>query len=113
MELIHPLYECYQTVIEEGELSASQKQAVMTLIEKKGKDRSFISNWRPISLLNFDYKLLSKVVSRRFQNFLPLLIHKNQTGFMKGRFIGDSIRVLQDVMSYTMQKKLSGLLTVH
>lgn len=109
-ELIDPLYDCYEAVINEGELSCSQKQAVMRLLEKKGKDRSFISNWRPISLLNFDYKLLSKCISRRIQNFLPHLIHRNQTGFIKGRYIGDSIRVIQDIMAYTLDKKLSGLL---
>ena len=39
------------------ELSTSQRQAVIKLIEKKGKVKRFIKNWRPISLLNVDYKL--------------------------------------------------------
>ena len=37
-------------------MSLSQKQAVITLIEKKGKDRSLLENWRPISLVNVDAK---------------------------------------------------------
>jgi len=109
-DIIDPLFECYETAIELGELSSSQKQAVVTLIEKTGKDRAYIKNWRPISLLNFDYKLLSKSISIRIQNFLPSLIHKNQTGFIKGRYIGDSIRVLQDIMLYTVAKNIGGLL---
>ena len=108
--IIDPLFECYEEAIRIGQLSSSQMQAVVTLIEKKGKDRSLIKNWRPISLLNFDYKLLSKTISRRVQDVLPVLVHKNQTGFIKGRYIGDSIRVLQDIMEYTLANNLGGLL---
>ena len=43
-----------------GELSNSQKQAVITLLEKKGKDKTLIKNWRPISLINVDAKIASK-----------------------------------------------------
>ena len=103
------LLKCYQSVNQTGELSSSQRQAVITLIDKKGKDRAFLKNWRPISLLNFDYKLLSKTISFRVTEYLPKLIHHNQSGFVKGRFIGDSIRVLQDIMSYTLEKRLPGL----
>ena len=44
------------------------------------------------------------------QKYLPKLIHHNQSGFVKGRFIGDAIRSIQDIMSYTNQKKLNGIL---
>ena len=52
---------------EKGELSTSQKQAVTTLIEKKGKDRRYIKNWRPISLLNVDLKIASKAIVCRLK----------------------------------------------
>ena len=42
-----------------GELSNSQKQAIITLIDKKGKDKRMIKNWRPISLINVDTKIIS------------------------------------------------------
>ena len=48
-----------------GELSASQKQAIVKLIDKKGRDKRLIKNWRPISLLNVDMKLISKVRASR------------------------------------------------
>ena len=48
-----------------GELSHSQKQAVITLIEKKDKDRTWIKNWRPISLVNVDAKIGSKAIAKK------------------------------------------------
>ena len=53
--------------LEVGELSTSQKQAVITLIEKKGKNKHYMQNWRPISLLNVDAKLISKVLTMRLK----------------------------------------------
>ena len=57
---------CVNEYFEKGEMSYSQKQAVITLIEKKGKDRSFLENWRPISLVNVDTK--NHVQSNCFKN---------------------------------------------
>jgi len=52
-------------------MSCSQKHAVITLIEKKETDRTFIENWRPISLVNMDAKIMSKVIASRIKNVLP------------------------------------------
>ena len=60
-------------------MSRSQKQALITLIEKKGKDRSLLENCRPISLVNVDSKIMSKVITTRIKNVLPSIIHHNQT----------------------------------
>jgi len=70
------------------EMSNSQKQAVITLIEKQRKDRSLIETWRPISLVNIDAKIISKVIASRIKNFFPYIIHSNQTGYVKDRYIG-------------------------
>ena len=69
-----------------GELSTSQKQAVIKLIEKKGKDKQLIKNWRPLSLLNVDKKLISKVLAERLKTVLPPLTSSNQTAYLNGRF---------------------------
>ena len=62
-----------------GELSASQKQAVIVLVEKKDRDRRQIKNWRPISLINVDVKIGTKAIAKRMEKVLPQIIHHNQT----------------------------------
>ena len=79
--------EVFNHSFELGQMSNSQKQAVVTLIDKKGKDRMFLENWRPISLINVDSKIATKVIANRIKNVLPGIIHSNQSGFMKGRFL--------------------------
>ena len=91
-------------------MSRSQKQAVITLIEKKGKDRLLFENWRPISLVNVDAKIMSKVIATRIKNVLPNIIHHNQTGYVKDRYIGDTVRFVFVVMDFTLKEKVPGLL---
>jgi len=91
-------------------MSSSQKQAVITLIEKKGKDRSLLENWRPISLVNVDAKIMSKAIATRIKNVLPNIIHHNQTGFIKDRYIGETVRSIFDIMDSTAEENIPGLL---
>ena len=103
-----PFLECINESFEKGEMSNTQKQAVITLIEKKGKDRCFIENWRPISLLNVDAKIMSKVIATRIKNVLPNIIHHNQSGYVKDRYIGETVRSIYDVMDFTDRENISG-----
>ena len=72
-------------------LPHSMRRSVISLLPKKGKDLLFLKNWRPISLLNTDYKILAKLLSLRIKKVLPHLISDDQYGFLKGRFIGEDI----------------------
>ena len=105
-----PFMDCVNESFEKEEMSVSQRQAVITLIEKKGKDRTLLENWRSISLVNVDAKIISKVIANRIKKVLPNIIHHNQTGYVKDRFIGETIRSIQDVMEFTEKEKLPGLL---
>ena len=95
---------------EQGQLSNSQKQAMITLLEKKDKDRRFIKNWRPISLINVDVKLAFKAIARRLEQILPDLIHPNQNGFIKGRSIQDGVLTIEDILEFAKFTDHSGIL---
>ena len=104
------LVDCVNYSFEFGELSISQKQAIITLVEKKGKDKRLIKNWRPISLINVDTKIISKVLASRLEKVLPKLIHPNQNAFVKGRSIFDAVRSIDDIVDYSKRNGRSGIL---
>ena len=104
------LTQSLNQAFEEGELSISQQRGVITLIPKEDSDLLDIQNWRPITLLNIDYKIASKALAKRIESVLPKLVHSDQTGFMKGRYIGENTRLINDVMEYTMSEKKGGIL---
>ena len=93
-----------------GELSSSQKEAVIVLIEKKDRDRRQIKNWRPISLINVDVKIGTKAIAKRLEKVLPEIIHHNQNAYVKGRTIFDAVRTIDDIISPTASKDISSLL---
>ncbi len=68
---------------EQGKMSHSQRHGIITLLPKPNKDPILLKNWRPISLLNQDYKLASKYIAARIKRYLNKLIHPDQTGFIK------------------------------
>lgn len=103
------LIESINYTFAHGELSSSQKQAVITLLDK-GKDRTKLKNWRPISLLNVDYKIISKCLATRIRKVISGLIHHNQVGYVKNRNIQDNIRAIADVLEYTKRANKQGIL---
>ena len=71
----------------EGEMSISQRRGTITLIPKEDSNLLHLSNWRPITLLNLDYKIVSKAIAKRFERVLKRVINPDQTGFIKDRYI--------------------------
>ena len=95
---------------EKGLLSLSQRQGTITLLPKKGKDCLYLKNWRPISLLNADYKLISKTIALRIKSVLLKLIHSDQSGFVPGRYIGENINTMLNLLDYTEMEDIPALL---
>ena len=93
-----------------GELSNLQRQAIIRLIQKKDKDRRYIKNWRPISLLNVDTKIASKALALRLEKVLPHIIHGDQYAYVKGRTVFDAVRSIDDIMEFTRTKQIPGLM---
>ena len=104
------LIDCINYAHAHGELSNSQKQAVITLLEKKGKDKRLIKNWRPISLINLGAKIVSKTLAKRLEPILPVLIQCSHNAYVKGRLIFDAVRTIDDILEYTRHTKMSGFL---
>ena len=96
--------------LSKGELSVTQREGIITCIPKDNKPRQFIKNYRPISLLNCIYKIASGVIAHRIKGTLQKLIHADQTGFIAGRYIGENARLVYDIMHYTEENKIPGLL---
>lgn len=95
---------------QKGELSITQKQGLITCIPKENKPKQFLKNWRPITLLNTVYKIASGSIAGRIKTVINKLIHKDQTGFIEGRFIGENTRLIYDLMQYTEENNIPGLL---
>jgi hypothetical protein len=92
-----------------GELAISQRRGIITLIPKKNKDITLLDNWRPISLLNTDYKIATRAIASRISKILPSIIHSDQTGYVKKRFIGQNIRLFSDVIERCQDTKTPGI----
>ena len=66
----------------------------------------FLENWRPISLVNVDAKLMSKVTPNRIKKVLPNIIDCNQTGYVQDHYIVETIRSIFDIMGFTLLRKI-------
>jgi len=92
-------------------MASSQRKGIITLLHK-GKDlaRDNLSNWRPITLTNVDYKIATKALAKRLQSVLSSIIDSDQTGYVKGRYIGENARLIEDVLRYTDNQNIPGIL---
>ena len=106
----HLVIDSLNYAVQTGELSIDQKRGIITLIPKKGKKRILLKNWRPITLLNTDYKILTKCLAIRVRRVLPSIINLDQTGFLKNRYIGENIRTISDLIDYTSLQNQPGII---
>lgn len=87
-------------------LSESQRYGIITLACKDSSKADLLTSWRPISLLNVDYKILSKVLSKRLASVLSQCIHADQTCSVPGRSITDNLHLFRNIADYCNIKNI-------
>ena len=103
--LCRVLYAYYHA----GEMCESMKTSNTRVIFKKG-DRKNLKNWRPISLLNVNYKICSKVLSLCLSKVLEFIIDPDQPCSVPGRKITSNLHILRDVLDYIDRTNETGIL---
>lgn len=81
-------------------LSSTMKRGVITLIPKPSKDKLLLDNWRPITLLCNEYKLLAHIYSNRLDLGLSKIVDECQSAFVKGGNIHNHIRLILGLLDY-------------
>ena len=92
-----------ETLFRNKKTPKTWNQAIITLIPKKG-DIDYLKNWRPISLLCVDYKMLTKILANRLKYILPDIISTEQNCSIPNRTIFDNLFLIRDIISYTKKK---------
>ena len=108
----YDLIHVFETLIEHtfscNHLCDSMRIGTISLIPKKG-DLAKLKNWRPISLLNVDYKIVSKAIANRISKVIQTLISEDQTCCIPGRDISENILIMSNVINYVNDNNLNGL----
>lgn len=103
------LVDAFNEGLAEGVLCDSMKASVTRLVHKRD-DRRLLKNWRPISLLNVDYKICSKAISLRLASVLECIVNPDQTCSVPGRSISSNVILLRDCLNYIEQTDETGIL---
>ena len=86
-----------------GKLSISQ---IISLIPKNDKNLEFLKDWRPITLLNTDYKIPIKAIAMRLDEVLPKIIHPCQAGYVNNRYNRYTTPIIQSLTRRIIYKLL-------
>ena len=87
-------------------LSDSLSLSYITLLPKDNPDKTQMKNYRPISLLNVDYKIVSKAITNKLQPHMSKLIHADQQCSIVGRKIQNHLHFIRDIITYTKEKQM-------
>lgn len=106
LDIKNVLLENFRYSFEKEKLGNTQKLGIICLIHKgKELSRDRISNWRPLTLSNADYKLLAKVLANRLGKCIDKCVNTDQNAFIKGRNISNMIREIEDTIQLSKLKK--------
>jgi hypothetical protein len=87
-------------------LSPTQRVSVITLLCKDATKAKDLNSWRPISLLNVDYKIISKALANRIKKVADRIIGEEQTAGIYNRTIFDTLHLIRNVGDYCRERKI-------
>ena len=108
-EIKDDFYELVRECHEQMLMSKTMRTAIISLLFKKG-NKKLLQNWRPVSLLCVDYKIIAAALSIRLKHKLRYLISHDQTCSIPTRSILSNLRLTRDIMSYARNKNLEGVI---
>ena len=88
----------------------SHRECIVTLIPKQGKPKDSIKGWRPISLLNVDFKIMSSAFTNIIKTVINDLISPTQTAYIPERFIGENSRIMYDTIQHVNSISSTGII---
>ncbi len=101
----HLYYSMLEETFQYGQMSESMTIEIITLIFKKG-DSEMLTNYRPISLIIKYCLLISQAHAKSYKN----IVHNDKTAYIKGRYIGSNIRIIDGILEYDEGKNSTGAL---
>lgn len=109
-QLVPHLCNTFNKFLTTGEIPSESLEAVITTIHKPGKPFQDPANYRPISLLNTDLKIYTKLLATRLAEYMPALIHPDQVGFIPCRQASDATRRFIDLIHWAEHRRTPSLL---
>ena len=103
------LFRAFRHCFKMNTMLESHREGIITIIPKDAKSEN-IKAWRPITLLNVDFKIISSAMASRLKRVLGKLTDSCQIAYIKGRYIGENTRLVYDVISYLSETNGKGLI---
>ena len=105
-QLVPILKKVVDQAVERGNLPKEMNLSYITLLPKDLANRTEVSKYRPVSLLNADYKIISKILTGRQQPVMHKLVHEDQQCAIKGRKIQNHLHNIREIITYCRVKDI-------
>lgn len=104
------LHRAFTASLKQNKNLNSHREGIIKLIPKQGKSLHELKGWRPITLLNVDYKIVSAAVTNRLKSVMSEIISPCQTAYISGRYIGENTRLLFDTLAFAKDHRIPGMI---
>ena len=104
------LHRAFLASLTKQQVLQSHREGIIKLIPKPGKSPHDVKGWRPITLLNVDYKIVSTAIAIRLKSIINKIISPCQTAYISGRYIGENTRLVYDTVAAANKNKIKGVI---